>query len=82
MLILNKGASMSEQNNWQLPQDFDIMGADNSICNCGSAFFETIVTLKKVPSKISPTGEDAVVPVPVFKCTSCGEINKEYYKEG
>ena len=71
---------MSEENNWQLPKDFDIMEADNSICDCGSSFFDTVVTLKKVPSNISPTGEDAVVPVPVFKCTACGEINKEYYK--
>jgi hypothetical protein len=71
---------MSEQNNWQLPSDFDVMNAENSTCDCGYAFFDTVVTLKKVPSSISPTGEEAVVPVPVFKCSSCGKINEEYYK--
>jgi len=69
---------MSEQNNWQLPSDFDIMNAESSSCGCGSDYFETAVTLKKVPAAMSPTKQDAIVPVPVFKCSSCGKIHNDY----
>lgn len=72
---------MSEQDNWQLPSDFDIMNAENSSCGCGHDYFETVVTLKKVPAPISPTGEEAVVPIPVFKCNSCGKIHNDYYQQ-
>jgi hypothetical protein len=30
--------------------------------------------LKKIPAGISPTGEEATLPVPVFKCEDCGYI--------
>ncbi len=73
---------MSEQNNWQLPPNFDIMNAESSTCDCGHSYFETVVTLKKVPAAMSPTKQEAVVPIPVFKCNSCGKINNDYYKQG
>jgi len=72
---------MSEQKNWQLPSNFDIMNAEDSSCDCGHAYFETVVALKKVPAAMSPTGESAVVPIPIFKCSSCGKINKDYHKQ-
>ena len=72
---------MSEQDNWQLPSNFDIMNAESSSCDCGHAYFETVVSLKKVPAEVSPTGKGAVVPIPIFKCNSCGKINKDYYQQ-
>jgi len=67
---------MREQN-WQLPSNFDVMSAENSKCDCGWTYFETVLTLKKVPADISPTKKEAMVPVPVFKCTGCGKIHND-----
>lgn len=63
-------------------QNFDFTKAEDVTCkNCGSNVYETVVTLKKIPANLSPTGQSAVVPIPVFKCCSCGEMNTEYYQQ-
>ena len=34
--------------------------------------------LKKLSSLLSPTGQEAIIPVMAFACDSCGHINKEF----
>jgi hypothetical protein len=34
--------------------------------------------LKKLSPLISPTGQEAIIPVMVFGCDSCGHINKQF----
>jgi len=68
-------------NEAQLPKGYDINSADEVTCDqCDSNVFETIVALKKMPAKLSPTGKDAVIPVPVFRCASCKYLNKNFLK--
>ena len=68
-------------NNQQMP-NFDFTNAEDVTCsNCGSNVYETVVTLKKVPASVSPTGKSAVVPIPIFKCCNCGELNRDYYQQ-
>ena len=67
--------------NYQFPSNFDITKAEDVSCkSCGANVYETVVTLKKVPADVSPTKKPAVVPIPIFKCCSCGELNREYYQ--
>ena len=34
--------------------------------------------LKKLSALVSPTGQEALIPVAAFACDSCGHINKEF----
>ena len=34
--------------------------------------------LKKLSPLISPNGQEAIIPVGVFACESCGHVNKEF----
>ena len=34
--------------------------------------------LKKLSPLISPSGQEAIVPVGVFACDACGHVNKEF----
>ena len=45
-------------------------------CQC-KAFKQTLM-LKKLSPLISPSGQEALVPVAVFCCEQCGHINKEF----
>lgn len=68
--------------NSQYLQNFDFASAEDVPCkNCGANVYETVITLKKVPANVSPTKQPAVVPIPIFKCCNCGELNREYYQQ-
>ena len=68
--------------NNQYLQNFDFKNAEDVPCKeCGSNVYETVVTLKKVPANVSPTGQSAVGPIPIFKCVQCGALNMDYYQQ-
>ena len=46
--------------------------------NCGGEFFNTVFTIKKISSLVSPTGEDVFIPVQTFQCVDCKHINKDF----
>ena len=46
------------------------------ICECLG--FKQTMMLKKLSSLISPTGQEAIIPVASFCCEQCGHINKEF----
>ncbi len=57
----------------------DLSTAQDVICdNCGNYTFQEVVLMKKVSALVSPTGKDAIVPIPVFACNACGFINKQF----
>jgi hypothetical protein len=45
---------------------------------CGHHVFENAFVLKRISPITSPTGEEMVVPVQIFSCTSCHGVNKEF----
>ena len=45
---------------------------------CGCKGFKQSLMLKKLSSLISPTGQETIIPVAVFACEECGNINKEF----
>ena len=45
---------------------------------CENKGFRQTMMLKKLSPLISPTGQEAIIPVGVFACDSCGHVNKEF----
>jgi hypothetical protein len=45
-------------------------------CKC-RAFKQTLM-LKRLSALVSPNGQEAIVPIGVFACESCGHVNKEF----
>tara|TARA_B100001287_G_C22555828_1_gene469033 strand:+ start:99 stop:344 length:246 start_codon:yes stop_codon:yes gene_type:complete len=53
----------------------DISKADTIQCQeCGNASFIQSFFLKKISALMSPTGQEAIVPVQVFSCGNCGTV--------
>lgn len=63
----------------QQPINLDLSTAQDVICeNCGNYTFQEVVLMKKVSALVSPTGKEAIVPIPTFSCNACGFINKQF----
>lgn len=59
-----------------------VLTSPNVVCpKCGSKLFREVVVLKRISSIISPTGQEEIVPVPMYACIDCGEIPEEYKKK-
>ena len=57
----------------------DLSNAKTLECEeCGCKGFKQTMMLKKLSPLLSPTGQEAIVPVAAFACESCGHINKEF----
>ena len=53
----------------------DISKADTITCvECGNASFIQSFFLKKISALMSPTGQEAIIPVQVFSCGNCGTV--------
>lgn len=57
----------------------DLSNAQDIVCdNCGNYTFNEVVLMKRISALVSPTGKEAVVPIPTFACNACGFINKQF----
>jgi hypothetical protein len=45
---------------------------------CKEKIFVQAFLIKKISALMSPTGEEALVPVQVFQCKGCGHINEQF----
>jgi predicted nucleic acid-binding Zn ribbon protein len=45
-------------------------------CKCKG--FKQTLMLKKLSALVSPTGQEAIIPVAAFCCEQCGNINKQF----
>ena len=46
--------------------------------SCGGKTFKQTMLLRKMSAIVSPTGQEALIPVAVFACEQCGHVNKEF----
>lgn len=59
--------------------NIDLSKADDVVCErCGNYTFNEVMLMKRMSALISPTGKDAIVPIPTFACNACGHINKQF----
>jgi len=45
---------------------------------CDSMYFREVIYIKKVSKLMTGSAEDTTVPFPIYKCDSCGHINKGF----
>ena len=45
---------------------------------CGHEVFREGVLLRKVSRFVTGTSQDALMPIPVFSCSKCGHVNKDF----
>ena len=59
--------------------NIDLTHAKTLECEkCGCKAFKQTLMLKKLSPLVSPTGQEAIIPVGVFACDHCGHVNKEF----
>ena len=59
--------------------NIDLTHAKDITCEeCGGVGVRQTMMLKKLSRLVSPTGQEAIIPVGVFACDSCGHVNKEF----
>jgi hypothetical protein len=56
----------------------DLSQAETILCEkCSNGLFIQSFFLKKLSALVSPTGQEAVIPVQVYSCGNCGHINQK-----
>jgi len=45
---------------------------------CEGIYFNEVIYLKRVPALMTGSSEDTTVPFPIYKCESCGHVNKGF----
>lgn len=59
--------------------NLDLSNAQDVVCdNCGNYTFQEVTLMKRISALVSPTGKEAIVPIPTFACNACGFINKQF----
>jgi|TARA_R100000458_G_C8204151_1_gene193727 DNA-directed RNA polymerase subunit RPC12/RpoP len=51
---------------------------DISCDECGSTAFVQVFLIKRISPLVSPNGQEMMVPLPLFKCSSCEHINESF----
>ena len=46
--------------------------------NCKNIFFDKVTVIKKISKLLVGTPDDQLVPMETYKCTECGNINKDF----
>ena len=60
-------------------QSVDLSKADTIKCDdCGNYLFITAHVIKRISPIMSPTGQEALVPVQVYSCGNCGKVPKMF----
>ncbi len=59
----------------------DIKNAKPIVCDaeeCDNDIFIQVMKFRRVSGLLTQTGKDAIIPIQIFQCTSCGNIPKEF----
>ena len=60
----------------------DLSQAETMKCEyCGNYVFIKGTVLKRLSPLVSPTGQEAIVPIEIYSCGSCGEVPKSMVKD-
>ena len=51
---------------------------DVSCDECGKKVFSQAFLIKRISPLVSPNGQEIMVPMPIFKCSSCGHVNEAF----
>tara|TARA_B100002019_G_scaffold223929_1_gene196842 strand:+ start:2767 stop:3039 length:273 start_codon:yes stop_codon:yes gene_type:complete len=60
----------------------DLSQAETMKCeDCGNVVFIKGTVLKRLSALVSPTGQEAIVPIEIFSCGNCGKVPKSMMKD-
>mgnify|MGYP001384220241 FL=1 len=60
----------------------DLNQAETMKCEyCGNVVFIKGTILKRLSALVSPTGQEAIVPIEIYSCGGCGEVPKSMLKD-
>ena len=72
---------MAKQKTPQAQVQVDLSKADTIKCDdCGNYLFITSHVIKRISPILSPTGQEAIVPVQVYSCGNCGKVIEDTLK--
>ena len=72
---------MANINPSQKQVQVDLSQAETMKCEyCGNYLFISSTIIKRISPIISPTGEEAIVPIDVYSCGNCGRVPKTLLK--
>ncbi len=61
------------------PINININQTDAITCDvCGNHTFDRVTMLRRVSPLVSPTGQSAIIPIPLFACNACNHVNEEF----
>ena len=70
---------MARQKSPQSQVQVDLTKADTIKCDdCGNYLFIQASVIKRISPILSPTGQEALVPVQVYSCGNCGKVPKMF----
>ena len=68
---------MNQPTQQQIP--VDLKNAQDIECEeCKGQYFSPVFSIKKISALISPTGQEMMIPVQTFQCSSCGHVNEDF----
>ena len=68
---------MNNPNEQQMNIDFSQTTAE--VCEkCENDTFQQVYQMRKLSALLSPAGKESMIPIQVFACTKCGNINKGF----
>ena len=57
----------------------DMSQTSGIVCDkCENTTFKQSLMLRKMSSIVSPTGKETIIPMAVFACERCGNVNKDF----
>ena len=65
----------------QQQMNVDISQTSEMKCDkCENNTFKQTMMLRKMSAIISPNGQETIIPMAVFACEKCGNVNEEFKK--
>ncbi len=63
----------------QQPYNIDLSQTTPVHCEkCHHEHFIEVLLMRKLSPMLSPTGQPALIPIPVYTCNKCGNVNEEF----
>jgi len=63
----------------QMQEQIDISKTSAIKCDkCENQTFKQTLLIRKMSALVSPNGQEAIIPVQVFACEKCGNVNSEF----
>ena len=60
----------------------DLSDAETMKCDdCGNSVFIPAYFIKRLSPIVSPTGQEAIVPIQVYSCGNCGKVPDKFKQD-